>query len=157
MPKQKKQVVEKPKPSGRPTTFKEEYIEQAYKLALLGLTDEEMASYFEVTVRSFYKWKQKYPRLIQALKDGKDNADQKVAQSLYKRALGYEDTDTKFATFEGKITDQVEYTRRFPPDVTACIFWLKNRQRSKWQEKIEQQHSGEATFKLNYSIEDDKE
>ena len=27
--------------------------------------------------------------------------------------------------------------RHYPPDVTACIFWLKNRQREHWRDKVE--------------------
>jgi hypothetical protein len=31
---------------GRPTKYKEEYNEQAYKLCLLGATDKELADFF---------------------------------------------------------------------------------------------------------------
>ena len=34
--------------------------------------------------------------------------------------------------------------KRMPPDTTACIFWLKNRRKEQWREKleVEQKHSG---------------
>ncbi len=35
-------------PAGRPSKFKDEYIEQARKLAALGATDQEIADFFEV-------------------------------------------------------------------------------------------------------------
>ena len=44
---------------------------------------------------------------------------------------------TKFATSEGRITDSKEYTEHYPPDTTAAIFWLKNRQPEKWRDKKE--------------------
>ena len=63
-------------------------------------------------------------------------ADANVASRLYSRAIGY-DTGTKFATNEGRITDKVEYIEHYPPDTTAAIFWLKNRQPAKWRDKKE--------------------
>ena len=31
----------------------------------------------------------------------------------------------------------VKYTERYPPDTTALVFWLKNRQRGRWRDKVE--------------------
>jgi len=31
----------------------------------------------------------------------------------------------------------VKYTERYPPDTTALIYWLKNRQRGWWRDKPE--------------------
>lgn len=42
---------------GRPSKFKPEFIEQAEKLCKLGATDLEMADFFEVDVRTLYRWK----------------------------------------------------------------------------------------------------
>lgn len=44
---------------------------------------------------------------------------------------------TKFATSEGRITDSKEYIEHYPPDTTAAIFWLKNRQPEKWRDRKE--------------------
>jgi hypothetical protein len=38
-----------------------------------------------------------------------------------------------FHTKDGK-TIKVPYTEHVPPDVTACIFWLKNRRPSEWRD-----------------------
>lgn len=35
--------------AGRPTDYREEYNEQAYKLCLLGATDAELGDFFNVT------------------------------------------------------------------------------------------------------------
>ncbi len=120
---------------GRPTKYKPDYDEQAYKLALLGHTDIEMANFWEVEEKTVNLWKKKFPSFLQALKKGKDVADANVVQSLYKRATGYDAKATKFATFEGKITDKEEYIEHYPPDPTAIIYWLKNRQPAKWRDK----------------------
>lgn len=123
--------------AGRPTDYKEEHNEQAKKLCLLGATDKDLAEFFEVCEKTINNWKQEYPDFLQSIKEGKQIADAKVAESLYKRATGYIRTDYKFATEGGKITDQVEYEVLVPPDPTSAIFWLKNRRAQDWREKQE--------------------
>src|SRR6516225_6395600 len=55
---------------------------------------------------------------------GKAPADERVVVSLYQRALGYD--------HNGK---------HYPPDVTACIFWLKNRAPEEWRDRREEHHT----------------
>ena len=66
--------------------FKEEYINQAFKLSLLGCTDEEMADVFDVDVRTLNNWKVSHPEFFQSIKRGKTPADAMVATALYDRA-----------------------------------------------------------------------
>jgi len=141
---------------GRPTKYKKEYCEQAYKLCLLGATDKELSDFFEIDEKTLNNWKHDYPEFLQSLKDGKVNADAKVAKSLYHRAIGFEHPDTEFATFQGKITDQKEYMKHYPPDTVAAIFWLKNRQSAKWRDKQEIEQSGDSTvhIKLEGDLKD---
>ena len=122
---------------GRKSAYKEEYNQLAENYALLGATDKEMADLFGVTERTLNQWKKDYPEFLQSLKKGKSIADANVASRLYNRAIGYSCKATKFATSEGRITDSKEYTEHYPPDTTAAIFWLKNRQPEKWRDKKE--------------------
>jgi len=124
-------------PAGAPTKYNKEFNGQALKLCLLGATDIELADFFDVEEKTINNWKKKHPEFLQSIKEGKDQADSRVAESLYNRALGFSHSDTKFATYEGQITDSQEYTKHYPPDTTAAIFWLKNRQSSKWRDKTE--------------------
>ena len=123
--------------TGRKSSFKQEYIQLAENYALLGATDAEMADFFGVSEQTLNTWKKKYPEFLESLKKGKAVADANVASRLYSRAIGYDAKATKFATNEGKITDKVEYIEHYPPDTTADIFWLKNRQPGKWRDKKE--------------------
>jgi hypothetical protein len=116
--------------------FKEEYIEQARKLCLLGSTDKDLADFFNVCEKTLNNWKHEHSKFLQSLKDGKDIFDtERVEKALLHRALGYSHKEVKTATFEGKITDIVEVDKHYSPDTTALIFWLKNRQPKRWRDK----------------------
>lgn len=122
---------------GRPTKYKEEYAEQARKICLLGATDEFLANYFEVSVSTLNKWKIEHPQFSEALKKGKEEADLKVAESLFSRACGYSHEETKLCQHEGAFTDEKKVIKHYAPDPTAAIFWLKNRQKEVWRDKQE--------------------
>jgi hypothetical protein len=122
---------------GRPTKYKIEYAEQAVKLSEMGATDAQLADFFEVDVSSISLWKVKHPEFKMALTLGKDVADEGVERSLYQRAMGYEYDDVDIRVIEGKIV-QTPIRRRVPPDTSAMIFWLKNRKKSEWRDKVEQ-------------------
>lgn len=133
---EKKNPDEKKK-RGRKSEYQKEYADQALKLCLLGAIDKELAEFFSVSVQTLNKWKKDYPEFLESLKKGKNIADANVASRLYNRAIGYSCKATKFATSEGRITDSKEYIEHYPPDTTATIFWLKNRQPEKWRDKKE--------------------
>lgn len=127
---------------GRPSRFRQEFSDQAEKLCRLGATDRDLADFFGVDVATLNRWKKRHPEFCESLKKGKEVADAEVADRLYKRACGYSHKDTKFATFEGRITDREEYDKHYPPDTIACIFWLKNRRPDLWRDKIGHEYSG---------------
>lgn len=99
-----------------------------------GLTDEQIAHNVGVNVKTLWDWRQKYTPICKALKKGKEVVDIEVENALLKRALGYEYTETM--TEESEDGCKVRETKKFvPPDVTAQIFWLKNRRPDAWREK----------------------
>ena len=133
---EKKNLAEKKK-RGRKSEYRIEYADQALKLCLLGATDKELSEFFSVSEQTLNKWKKDYPEFLESLKKGKNIADANVASRPYNRAIGYNCKATKFATSNGKITDSKEFIEHYPPDTTAAIFWLKNRQPEKWRDKKE--------------------
>lgn len=137
----------------RPTDYKPEYATQAAKLAILGATDSELADFFEVEPRTIYRWKNAHEEFCQALKVGKDIADDRVERSLYHNANGYDYTEqqaikVKISRDEEEI-QIVEVRRHRPADTTACIFWLKNRRKEEWRDKQEVEHSGEVKSQIH--------
>ena len=137
---------------GQPTSYKEDYARQAYELALLGLTDEDMIRVFDIAPQTFYNWRNAHPEFLEALKRGKDAADAKVAVSLYKRATGYEHEAVKIFNDQGAPLI-VDYIERYPPDTTAAIFWLKNRQRATWRDKQDVEQTVNANVTQEITVE----
>ncbi|MFA5432287.1 MAG: hypothetical protein WC319_05375 [Candidatus Paceibacterota bacterium] len=77
-----------------------------------GLTDEIIAQE-KIGIRreTLYTWKKKFPVINNALKNGKEVADYAVEMTLYKKAMA--------------------------GDITAIIFWLKNRKPDQWRDRRE--------------------
>lgn len=120
----------------RPSSFREEYAGQAFQLCLLGATDKDLANFFGVSETTVNNWKDAHPEFLEALKEGKQQADAKVADSLFQRALGYEHPEVKVFLHNGEPV-LVPLTKHYPPDTTAAIFWLKNRRPDMWRDKRE--------------------
>ena len=100
----------------------------AWSLAAMGATNEEIALAMGVSERTIMRWAKERV------------SDAKVIRSLYERATGYEyEEEKKIIEYDkdGNVKPvKIEKTKKHvPPDVTAQIFWLKNRQRDRWQDR----------------------
>ena len=124
-----------------PSKYNKSYCEQVTKLCMLGAKDTELADFFGITEMTLNNWKKAHPEFHQAMHHGKDIADANVASKLYQRAMGYEHPDSHISNFQGAIT-VTPITKYYPPDTTACIFWLKNRQRAKWRDRTDHEVTG---------------
>lgn len=131
------------KKRGRKTLFRAVMIKEAEKLAGLGHTLQEIASFWGVSKRSLERWSNRYPEFCRAIKDGRIRADVAVEMSLYKRAMGYTYTEYHFretVIIEGpKAGQRIRYAdkeviKTMAPDITAGIFFLKNRRPDLWRD-----------------------
>lgn len=130
----------------RPSKFKPEYASQAEKLCKLGATDADIAEFFGLNVATIYRWKHDYPEFCEALKRGKEIADNLVEQRLFQRATGYSHDDVHVSNYQGEIK-LTPLVKHYPPDTVACIFWLKNRKPEQWRDKQDHEHSGEVAVR----------
>lgn len=126
---------------GRPTKYRDEYVEVAKELCMRGAVDADLATAFGVSVSTITTWKVQFPEFLAAIKVAKPIADANVEDSLYRRAMGYTRTETEYKVVGGKLR-KIEVERYYPPDTTAMIFWLKNRKSASWSDKQEVQHTG---------------
>ena len=89
-----------------------------------GLTDEQIARNMGIGVRTLYEWKDRYPQISQSLKETKEIADRNVENALYEQAL--------------------------KGNITAQIFWLKNRKPKDWREKqLEDMTDKQITIRID--------
>jgi len=122
-------------PAGRPTDYCDDYARQVVKLSELGATDQEIADFFDVHVSTIHRWKHVHPEFCDALKIGKEVADNRVERSLYQRAIGYEQDEVKiFMPAQAVEPVYAPFRAKIAPDVTAAIFWLKNRRSQEWRD-----------------------
>jgi hypothetical protein len=119
---------------GRPTLYKAENAELARKFCMLGATNEDLAKCFEVSRSTIDHWIDTIPEFADSIQEGRDLADADVIQKLYSRAMGFTTEIKKHVLYRGELRE-IPMTLYYPPDIQACIFWLRNRRRRDWQEK----------------------
>lgn len=113
-----------------------------------GLRNEDIAGKMGISASTFYEYVKKFPEISDAIKRGKAPVDFEVENAMLKSALGHKETVRKpirLRTTRRKdgmeITEEhVEYFDEevyIPPQVSAQIFWLKNRKPDIWRDKKE--------------------
>lgn len=76
-----------------------------------GLTNEQIAHNMGINAKTLYDWKKKESKICNILKRKREIVDYEVENALLKNAMN--------------------------GNVTAQIFWLKNRKKLEWREKVE--------------------
>ena len=139
----------------------DEWLEQD-KLILLegwardGLTYEQIAHNMGIGLTTLKEWRQKEPTIQSALKKGKEVVDIEVENALLKRALGYTVTlKEQKVDKDGCVHDLVKDVH-VPGDTTAQIFWLKNRRKQQWRDKIEYSNDNGELNKLDELLKEIK-
>lgn len=151
--------MKKKHPGGRPSKFPTIDQEQLKILVLDGYTDERICRFFGITHPTLNKYKREKPEFFTSLKDWKLEADAKVEKSLYQRAIGYQYDEVTYeksnvgglgVVMKAGEIKALKHTptakakvvvKEVAPDVTAQIFWLKNRQPKVWRDKIDHEHT----------------
>jgi len=130
-----------------------------------GLTDEQIAHNMGVSIATLYNYKRDHLAILDALKRGKEVVDIQVENKLFQRAMGYSYKETtrenvylkdecgKVYGSEMQITKIV--TKEVAPDVTAQIFWLKNRKPRDWRDKTDIDYTGTLITKVERMTEDE--
>lgn len=147
---------------------------QPEKLLLLeawardGLFDDQIAKNMGVSEATLYNYKRQYPEIANAFKKGKEVVDIEVENALFKKALGYNAVVMKAFKLKDIIyengkkvseTERIEYAEEevhIPADTTAQIFWLKNRKRMQWRDKVEYSSDSGEISKLDELLKEIK-
>ena len=84
----RKKADHEKKKRGRPTVYDSAFHpRKAAQLALMGLTDVQMAIVFDINERTLNRWKIRYPDFCLSIKKSKDLVDEMVKDSLLNRAI----------------------------------------------------------------------
>lgn len=119
---------------GRPTGFEPRFAKIAQALCSRGATDGDLAQAFEVHTSTIRYWMSHHPEFGEAVRYGKAVVfDPLVERALAQRAIGYEVDVTEYKVVD-KTIEPVTFRKHYPPDTTACIFWLKNRNPKQWRD-----------------------
>ena len=120
--------------AGQPTLYKPEYCGLAHNYCLLGATNADLATFFEVTRRTVDNWIARHRDFAEAVRSGRVLADARVARCLYDRAVGWQHTAERTVMHRGEARTLKDVVR-YPPDTQACIFWLRDRRPDMWRER----------------------
>lgn len=117
-----------------------------------GLIDEQIAKNMGVAYSTFKEWKKRFPDLSDVLKRSKEVADREVENALFESAKGFV-YEEEAVTNTGEVVTVKKYSK---PNVTAIIFWLKNRKRNEWRDKQEiEQEITQRTIEIKVGEWDD--
>lgn len=142
------------KKTGRPSKIATIDLNRIKKLVMLGATEEEVADFFGICPATVANYKNEHPEFLEALKEGKAMSDAQVEKSLFQRATGYSHPEEKIFCSEGEIIKE-DTVKHYPPDTTACIFWLKNRKPKEWREKLDLGGADGGSLKITLTKEDE--
>ncbi len=121
-----------------------------------GMIEKDICLKLNVGVSTFAVYKNNNQELREALKIGKEVADIKVENALYKRALGFEYEEKKQTIQvdgKGKKVKKVETSIKMViPDTLAQIYWLKNRKPKVWTDRRDSSHNTEANSDIAVSV-----
>lgn len=102
-----------------------------------GLTLEEIAHNMGIVPSTLYEWIGKYSEISEALKNGREVADYIIENALFRSATGYDTEEVVTEIRDGK--KYIKKTKKhIPANVTAQIFWLKNRRADRWKDRREE-------------------
>lgn len=104
-----------------------------------GLREKQIAQNIGIGVSTLAEWKNRFPELLEAIKRGKRPADVQVENALFRSAIGFTKTLRKPIKLRRKDgSEYIDYAEEevyIAPQITAQIFWLKNRKPEFWRDK----------------------
>lgn len=134
-----------------------------------GLTDEDISKNIGISRSTLSEWKKRYSDISAALNTGAREADAVVENSLFEQTIGKVVTlkrpqklREKTYDEQGKLVSEservemVDFQEYVPANVTATIFWLKNRLPDLWRDKISADLGGKIE-KIEQLSDEDRE
>ena len=100
-----------------------------------GCSYAEIAGRMGVSETTLRRIRRAHPAIDSAIQNGRATTDDRVEKALLKKALGYRYTEKTCELGAGEKGREKVTTKYAPPDLSAQIFWLKNRRPQLWRDK----------------------
>lgn len=101
-----------------------------------GLSNDQIAENMGIDRATLYRWADKYSDFCDVLKRTKEITVYEVEDAMFKAAKGYYVEETKTVTNKDGKTLRIETNKKWiPPNTTAQIFYLKNKDPDNWRER----------------------
>ena len=128
--------------------------------ASMGLSETQIAYNLGISRASLENYKKANLDILNSLKRGKNQADFKVENALYKKATGYivketvavkckdiyyDDNNNKC---QRERLDTVEIEKEVPAETNAIKFWLINRKQGRWKDNPTKAEIDKAVLEL---------
>ena len=132
---------------GRPSSYSADLCEQAHNYCLLGATNDELAAVlFDVSAAHHRPTRiaESHPDFGDSRpQDGRVVADARVggARPLCPRRRLPIAPSRAWSMAAGELRPVTSVDPAIRPNAQACIFWLRNRRRKQWRERIEHEHT----------------
>ena len=127
-------------------------IQKCERLASRGLSIIQIGVSLGWSEETIHKKKRENPELAEAIKRGQSKGIETVSNALFKRAKGYSYKETHVEERPGKKGEAIKtiklVKKQVAPDVTAQIFYLKNRDAENWKDKQDHKVSSDITLNI---------
>lgn len=146
-----------------PTKYSSEMGDRAFRLALIGLNNREIALGLGIAEQTLDLWIATRGEFKEMIDLGRVQADAKVAESFYQRAIGYSHPDVHIMANRVKEYDKeghvikeynqplmIPITKHYPPDAFAANKWLTMRQKKYWAETTKIEHTVKGEINVNF-------
>lgn len=148
-------IISPEKNIGRPSDYEKKvlpYLDKISYWVLLGYTNLDIANKLGIDESTFYDYKKQFPEFSKTVEKNKPLANEQVVRSGFKRACGFEYTETTeelefkrdkdgriiYDEYDNPLKEMVvtKAVRKFvPPDTNAFKFWIVNRDPDNWKLK----------------------
>ncbi len=135
----------------------------------MGLSERDIAHNLGISKSTMENYKKAHLDFLGSLKRGKEVADSKVENALYKKATGYKYIEKQAIKVKNKYYDEkgkkvekedvvvVDIEKVVQPDVAAMKFWLVNRQKGRWKDNPHKVQNDKEVLKLRKKEIEEKE
>lgn len=144
--------IKKPAHQKYNSTFPDAIITKATTDPTFYCTPKNIIELLGCSRPSYFRWLMRHPEFAAAVDYAQEICNDRAEAALFHRAVGGAKNKTTITktTYDDtgsvkSIEETVTVNAPAPPDTKALIFYLKNRQPGRWQDKIDAKTSGNIT------------